>query len=275
MRTVSAKVRLASMAARQCGRVSRAQLLGAGLSDAGIAHGLERGYLHRVLPGVYAIGHNAADPAADLAAALLYAGPGAMLSHHTAAWWLGLIDGRPSRITVSTSRRCRSLRRLRVYERRRCERIWHGGFPVTTIAQTMLDISARSPLRVVRKALAQAEYRGLLDFDAVSEILGRGKPGSVRLRTALVHHQPRLAATKSELELQFLELCEASGIPLPEVNQRVLGWEVDVLWREERLASSSTGSATITHPPRSSATARRTWSCARVAGRSFATRASS
>ena len=32
---------------------------------------------------------------ADLTAAVLYAGPGAMLSHSTALWWRGLIDRQP------------------------------------------------------------------------------------------------------------------------------------------------------------------------------------
>src|SRR5579859_738487 len=97
MRTSNAKVRLAEIAERQSGRVAWSQLRM--LAD---QHTLQRwrdhGYIHLVLPGVYAVGHRAADHTADLAAALLYAGPGAMLSHGTAAHWLGLIDERPKQI---------------------------------------------------------------------------------------------------------------------------------------------------------------------------------
>ncbi len=34
----------------------------------------------------------------------------------------------------------------------------------------------------------------------------------------------------------FLEICESEGWPPPEVNVRVGGWEVDALWRGERIA---------------------------------------
>jgi very-short-patch-repair endonuclease len=45
-----------------------------------------------------------------------------------------------------------------------------------------------------------------------------------------------LARTKSGLEIAFFELCESAGIALPEVNVRVAGWEVDALWRQQRIA---------------------------------------
>jgi very-short-patch-repair endonuclease len=31
-------------------------------------------------------------------------------------------------------------------------------------------------------------------------------------------------------------LCEAEDLPLPEINAKVMGWEVDALWRQERVA---------------------------------------
>src|SRR5205807_1034807 len=81
-----------------------------------------------------------------------------------------------------------------------------------------------------------ADYRDLLDLGAVEAALGRGRPGSARLREALAEHLPRLARTKSGLEIAFLELCESAGIPLPEVNVWVAGWEVDALFRDQRIA---------------------------------------
>ena len=46
----------------------------------------------------------------------------------------------------------------------------------------------------------------------------------------------RLARTRSELEVIFFELCEEARMTLPELNVRVAGWEVDALWRDERIA---------------------------------------
>jgi predicted transcriptional regulator of viral defense system len=231
-----AKAALAKVAGRQWGRVTWAQTQELGVPSATVSLWLADGYLHRLLPRVYAVGHPARSAEADLAAALLYAGPGAMLSHAAAAWWLGLLDERPRQIHVSTPRRCNSLRGIKVHQRRSCPRINHKRLPTTTIPQTLLDFAAKAPLRTVRRALAKADYAGTLDVTAIRATLGPGRPGSAKLRLALERHQPKLARTKSELEAMFFEICEAAGFELPELNQYVGAWEVDALWREERIA---------------------------------------
>ena len=50
------------------------------------------GYLLKVAKRVYAVGHLGPSRAADLWTAVLYAGPGAALSHVTAAHWRDLAD---------------------------------------------------------------------------------------------------------------------------------------------------------------------------------------
>jgi very-short-patch-repair endonuclease len=47
---------------------------------------------------------------------------------------------------------------------------------------------------------------------------------------------PQLAETLSVLEERFIELCESSGLPLPEVNAQVGRMRVDALWRHLKLA---------------------------------------
>lgn len=229
----NAKVRLSAMAEKQFGRVGWWQM---GVAKSTVNAWVKNGYLHRRLTGVYAVGHSAPSVEAELAEALLYAGPGAMLSHATAAWWWGLIENPPSTINVSTPRRCRNERGVKIHQRRRCERAWHKRMPVTSVAHTLLDYAATASLNMVRKALANAEYQKLLDIGEVQALLGRGRPGSARLRMALRRHQPRLAHTRSPTEVVFFELCESFGLPLPEVNVRVAGWTVDFLWRDHGLA---------------------------------------
>lgn len=58
------------MAARQWGRVSRVQVEAAGVSKGAFAAWIKAGYLHRVCPGVYAVGHCAPSVEADLALAI-------------------------------------------------------------------------------------------------------------------------------------------------------------------------------------------------------------
>ena len=194
------------------------------------------GYLHRRLPGVYAVGHVSTSIEALLAEALLYAGPGAMLSHTTAAWWLELLDEQPRVIHISTPRQCRSVDRIRVHGRRGCERVWKRDLPVTTLPQVFLDLAASASLTTVRRALASADYRGILELEAIEQVIGRGRAGSKRLGHALERHQPERARTKSRLERMFLEICEQQGWPMPEVNEYVAAWEVDALWRDKKIA---------------------------------------
>ena len=236
MRTSISKVRVAEVAGRQCGRIRRSQLTQLAIDPRTVADWIDQGYLHRRLPGVYAVGHAATSIDARLAEALLYAGPGAMLSHQTAAWWRGLLDNKPHTIHVSTPRQPRSLPRVRVHPRRACVREWHRGLPATALPQTVLDLAATSSLTLVRRALASADYKGILDLDAINAELGRGRPGSKRLREALERHRPELALTKSRLERMFFAICETQGWDLPEVNRYVAGWEVDALWPDKRIA---------------------------------------
>jgi predicted transcriptional regulator of viral defense system len=93
------------LAERQSGVIARAQLERIGVGPATTASWVDDGRLQRVHRGVYAVGHRTLTVEGRLVAALLYAGPGAMLSHATAAWWLGIWGGEPRRIHVSVSGR--------------------------------------------------------------------------------------------------------------------------------------------------------------------------
>jgi predicted transcriptional regulator of viral defense system len=243
MRNQGSKVRLAKLAARQWGRVTWAQMQDVGLDRGTVTRWCAAGYLHRRLPRVYAVGHPARSSETDLAEALLYAGPGAMLSHGKAAWWLGLLDNHPSQIQVSTPRQTRSLTGIKVHQRRTLERVTHKRLPTTTVPQTVIDFSARASLRSIRRVLAKADYAGILDVEAIESLLGKGRPGAAKgrpgaakLRTALARHRPDLAATKSRLEATFFEICEYAGFELPELNVYVGEWEVDALWRDNKIA---------------------------------------
>jgi Protein of unknown function (DUF559) len=230
MRDISAKAQ--GLADRQWGRISAAQFAAIGIDRRVVARWTDRGYLHVVHPRVYALGHRAPSIEADLTAAVLYAGPGAMLSHATALAWRGLLDRQPRTIEVSTPRRCRSLRGINVHGRRSCERLWHRGLPTTTLDQALLDYAAVAPLERVRHALANADYHHVLDIPALQVIAGNG---GAKLRKALTRHEPKLAYTRSPLERLFLPLCERAGIPLPEVNVWIEGVLVDAVWRERKL----------------------------------------
>jgi very-short-patch-repair endonuclease len=106
---------------------------------------------------------------------------------------------------------------------------------VTTVERTLLDLAAVLAFPELRRAVAEADYRRLLDVKAIHRCLGRGRPGSADLRRALECHLPRLAETLSVLEERFLALCESSRLPMPKVNAKVDGLMVDALWRDQRV----------------------------------------
>ena len=232
----NAKDRVGGRAGSQFGRIHWRQLRHLGVDKRTIHRWTRSGYLiPDDLPGVYAVGHRAPSIEGDLSAAILYAGEGAVLSHGTALWWYGLLDHRPFRADVSTPCRVKSQSRVKVHARRQLEHSWHRGFPITSVAQALLDFATQAPLHRVRYAVAQAEYHELLNLQEIKPILGRGKPGSAKLRRALQKHLPQLARTRSELERVFLPLCERGGLPIPETNVTVAGVLVDAVWRDARV----------------------------------------
>jgi Transcriptional regulator, AbiEi antitoxin/Protein of unknown function (DUF559) len=234
---------LRTLAEAQNGVVSRAQLTASGLGGGAISRWLKSGRLHRIHPHVYAVGHTALPLDGRLWAAILYAGPGAVLSHTTAGWIWSLIDDPPRRIHLTAADPRSSLPDVRMHRSRHVAVAKHRGLPVTTVPRTLLDLGSVLSARQLRRALAEAAYRGLLDLAELESVLGRGRPGSRALRGALAHHLPALALTLSELEQRFLELCDLAGLPPPEVNARVGRMRVDMLWREASVAVELDGAA--------------------------------
>ncbi len=174
----NAKLRLAAVAERQHGRVRWDQIRRVGVSRTTIGRWVTEGYLHPVLPRIYAVGHVAGGVEADLAAALLYAGPGAMLSHGTAIWWWGLLEHPPATVEIGTPRRCQPLAGVSVHGRRALFRMTHRNLPVTTVAQALLDFAAQGPQQHLRLALANADYRGWLHLPQLDALTGRGSVGA-------------------------------------------------------------------------------------------------
>lgn len=230
-----ALTQLLRVADGQWGVVARKQLKNCGLSGTTISRWVAAGRLHRIYPGVYAVGHRAVCREGRLLAAILYAGPGAALSHASAASWWGLLPYLPISVDVCSPVRRRDQPGVNVHGVRLLDRVMHNGLPVTPVARTLLDFASVAPLDRVRKAVAQADYLRLLDLDAIDAVTGVGQSGSARLKHALALHRPQYAYTLSTLEDRLLDLCRRHRICFPEVNVAVLGYKVDALWRNARV----------------------------------------
>ncbi len=233
---------LVRLADRQHGVVSRQQVLAAGLTAKQVEQRLRTGLLGRLHRGVYAVGHRQLRREGEWLAAVLAAGPGAALSHRSAAALHGLLPERGRRVeVVSTARRVRTnwveahaARSLGPDDVTRC-----GAIPVTTVTRTLVDLAGVVAPADLERAVNEADVLRLLDPAAVAAALervrGRRGDGHAALTAALArHHGP--VVLRSALERRFRALLAAHAMPAAEHNVRVAGWEVDALWRAERLA---------------------------------------
>jgi hypothetical protein len=123
----------------QAGVITRAQAHESGLSDDTIAHRVASGRWQRIYPGVYTTFSGPLPRQARLWAAVLYAGPGAVLSHETAAEFQRLVDNRSPHIhlTVTAARRVAIQRGLKIHISQRI--LGDRGFPVGVLPQTLVD----------------------------------------------------------------------------------------------------------------------------------------
>src|SRR5688572_32181809 len=104
--------RVAELARRQHGVVAHGQLLDLALSASRIGVWSQRGWLHRVHQGVYAVGHLSLTRNGRFMAAVLACGEGAALSHFSAAVLWQMLNDRnwPIHVTPLTDRRRRGIR---------------------------------------------------------------------------------------------------------------------------------------------------------------------
>jgi hypothetical protein len=223
-----ATLRVGTFAARQQARIALHQLTALGIRRATIHRWLASGFLYRQRPGIYAVGSPAQTVETALWEAVLYAGPGAMLSHATAARWLDMIDRWPAVIHVSTARRRRSLPGICVHPRRTgLIRTTRNGIPATSVADTLLDLAAAGEPALVRRSFARLDYQRRLPTTTLRRACRRGRAGSLALRSALDGYDPLLARTRSDLEAAYLRL----GLPRPDaVNVLVAGVSCDIVY---------------------------------------------
>jgi hypothetical protein len=129
----------------QAGVVTRAQAHGSGLSEGAIKHRVASGRWQRIHPGVYATFSGPLPRQARLWAAVLYAGPGAVLSHETAAEFQRLLD-KPSQLihlSVPGARQAVAQEGLMIHRSRNTladRRFPAGVLPQTLVDYTLLDL---------------------------------------------------------------------------------------------------------------------------------------
>lgn len=235
---------IAALASRQHGVVARRQLIALGLGRRAIAHRLECGRLHLIHRGVYAVGHPVLSVRGRWMAAVLAAGPGAVLSHRSAAALWAVRWTERADIEVTAPRQVEPRPGLHPHRAvlSADEVTVVDGIPTTTPARTLLDLAAVVSRQALERALDEAE---MLRLPGPHELLDRypGRRGAATLRTVLLTSRSP-TPTRTELEDRFLTFLDDWGFDRPDVNSIIEGLEVDAVWREARLIVELDGFAT-------------------------------
>lgn len=232
--------KVAQLGARQHGIVSVRQLAALGVGESSVEKAVAAGRLHRIHRGVYAVGHTSLTLHARCLAAVLTCGPGALLSHYSAAWLWGLLSTPPVPVHVTAPVPRRRRPPIRLHHSRTLadeDRALEDRIPLTAVPRTLLDVGATARPDRLRGMLKRAEELKLFDLSRVEALLGRcGRhPGAFRLRRALALYRPP-RFTRSGLERHFLDLAEHVGLPRPVTGYNEAGYELDVYWPELRFA---------------------------------------
>jgi very-short-patch-repair endonuclease len=178
-------------------------------------------------------------------AAVLASGPGAMLSHRSAAELWGVQEESTGPISVTVPHETRRQRpgitihcgtTLAVDDVAEVD-----GIPSTTLSRTLLDVAGQVDRRTLVRAIGRAEELRQFDLGSIELTIARnrGRRGAGALAAAL-DEWSEPAVTRSVAEERFLAVVARAKLPTPEVNAWIPidegdGYSPDFLWRERGL----------------------------------------
>jgi very-short-patch-repair endonuclease len=232
---------IVGLVAGQQGVITLAQLTSLGVGRRTVKRWIASGRLRAVHREVYAFGPRPLTKRGKWLAAVLAMGPGAFLSHRSAAALWGLAGDRPKvDVTAPRGKQVRPGRKgVQVH---RCqfdpgEVTMRDGIPVSTVARTLFDLAERSRPHELKSAWDEASRLRLLHVAEVASVYqrGRGRRARTGIRPFLAAEQRHVEDRASRLEDRFADFVIAHRLPPPHTNVLVGKDVVDALWPEARL----------------------------------------
>jgi hypothetical protein len=202
--------------------IARSQALAVGVTDNALRHRLRPGGSWRgLLPGVYMAATGAPTTLQQEMAALLYAGPGSVITgsaalrcHHIRTELTEIVD-----VLVPGARQRRDTGFVKLHRTTRMPgRIWEAGpvqyvMPARAVADT---VRSRTSLRDVRAVVADAVQRDTCTIETLTAELSMGpNAGSVLFREALTDVAEGI---RSAAEGDLRDLLAGSRLPMPLFN---------------------------------------------------------
>ena len=227
----------------------------AGLPRESLDQEMRAGRIVALQRGIYVPAAVADDPALRLRASLRAAGPGAVLSHRTAATHHGILVAKSEgliEILIPHGRRC-DVRGALVHRTRRLpeqhvSRL--GGLPMTSIERTLADLGSVVPPWIVAKSVERSVIDRRTSIAALYRIAdehGRqGRTGIAALRSSLDEWLLGDSQPDSSLEVMFARLVDRASLPMPEFQYPVHDGDrvvarVDACWPAHRLIAEVDG----------------------------------
>ncbi len=241
-----------ALAAIQFGLVTDRQARDRGVSGAAISRRVQSELWQRVLPRVYRISGVPPSGRQAAMAAALWAGEGALVSHHTAAaiWGFDVTGMRKVELWVPSSRSMRSSLVVAHRGERldRADRAVVDGIPITTPVRTLIDIAGRIEDEQLLALTEELVRRRVVSEDRLHARLqalrSAGRPGAGRLMT-LLEARGSGPALESRLEVRVWRLLRSSGLPVPIRQHRVVAegcrYRLDFAWPDRMVAVECDG----------------------------------
>jgi len=241
------------IAKHQHGLVSWTQLQQLRVTRDQIRRRVRTGQWVRELPGVWRMSWAEPTWMQRVWCASLWAGPGACLSHRTAAQLWDLDGVKLDKVEISGETRKRKPGDWLVFHwtapiTKQMRRI-RQGVPITSPARTLVDLAGVCREEALERAVEHAFRRGISSVNEVHQAVRRlstpSKPGS-RCLTRLLDRGVFSPEMHSELERQALRMFRRFGLPDPiwqyevTADDLVLGF-VDFAWPKVKVIVEAEG----------------------------------
>lgn len=226
------------------GVITLAQAQQAGLNRQAVYRRVRSGHWRRCSPGVYFVDDRLFTDRARIRSAVWGYGPHAVASGLAAAWWLEITTYPPETVEVTVPAVSNPRRRYGIRTRRRdldpADCVTRHGLRVTAPPLTVVEAAARrgGGMKIVDAAL----QRHLLELRDLwgAHLRNKGRHGSPAARRLL---KAADGGAHSEAERLLVTLLRQARITGWKANQRVGRWEIDVLFRDLKIAIEVDGLA--------------------------------
>lgn len=215
------------LAATQHGLISRAWLVGAGVSPSMIQRWLAAGRLQAVRRGVYRAAGAPETWEQRMLAAVLAAGPGAVASHRSAGRLWGILESDALDLSVPAGRRLQidGVMIHRMADLAAASSVRRRGIPTTDPMRVLVDLGKVVGAAELEDALDRALERKLLGVEgverAMERLARRGRTGVGLLRQVLDERALGTDRPDSLMEPRMARLLRAHGLP-PAAFQHVV-----------------------------------------------------